>query len=223
MSMADTVIVADVGEDDTVIESRFGPAAVTAAFVEPVAHAQASLPFEGSGRASSSEQAQSASEKRPARVSLRRATVLSSFKLHYREIAGVTAFLALSAGLGVVAYQQWRLTASLRSALDELGPAQSAQTVPGSTFDGEDHRSQLAERAARRERVLGEIPAEELDALETRGAALVATNNRAQALVHYRMLADRFPGDPFYRDIVTALQSKQGCDYMPSLPGGVCP
>jgi hypothetical protein len=141
----------------------------------------------------------------------------------YRAVAQATVFIALSAGIGAVAYEQWSLAESLQSALYELSSAQPQPLVHQSSFDRDGFGSQPAGAARIGRRANVEPPSAERDELETRGASLVATNNLAEALSHYRMLANRFPNDRLVRDFVKVLESKQSCDGAGGPRGAACP
>ncbi|MGB8221210.1 MAG: hypothetical protein WCF10_01425 [Polyangiales bacterium] len=49
------------------------------------------------------------------------------------------------------------------------------------------------------------------EALEDRGASLIASNDFEHALAHYQMLTQMFPGEDAFRDFVTVLLAKRAC------------
>jgi hypothetical protein len=49
------------------------------------------------------------------------------------------------------------------------------------------------------------------EALERRGADLLAANNHQEALGHYRLLVRLSPHDRAFRDLVAVLEAKLGC------------
>lgn len=194
MNESSTIVIGDPDEERTLVDHRF--------FV-----ANPEPPFEGSGNAipSSSHSSsvhrpdQETQAKWPAAAALR-----SGQKRRLVEIATVLAVLL---GLGSVAYQQSQIAGALRQTIEEMRTAHKASRVR-SIVDPVNRPLAPDGREPAREKTSTEVVANEREALERRGADLIASNDFSGALPHYEMLAELFPENEAFRDLVAVLKAK---------------
>jgi len=139
-----------------------------------------------------------------------------------RRALVIAALLAIIGDLAHAAYRQSRLVATLRKTIDEMSLGVS---VPSMHEYGED--TDRASAGFQRKPKLGaashEVMERDREALEERGASLIATNNFSGALTHYQMLVSLFPDEEVFRDIVTALDAKLRCGSLVEIAGIPCP
>ena len=206
MTEPPTMLLRDPDDDRTLIDPRFSA---------PRSH----KPFEGSGGA-----AQPA-DLSPSLVRLALGTRRPWQRLHAmlserrRRTVEIAVVLALVFGLGSVAYQQRRAVDALRDAIEEMRVG--SPTSPVHELLGSEGRERAQVGAvARMEALIPEVSSSEREQLEHRGASLIGSNNFAGALTHYQTLAELFPKEAAFGDVVTVLKAKLRCAEPVSSP---CP
>jgi len=206
MTEPPTMLLRDPDDDRTLIDPRFSAP-------------RSDKPFEGSGGA-----AQPA-DLSPSLVRLALGTRGPWQRLHAmlserrRRTVEIAVVLALVFGVGSVAYQQRRAVDALRDAIEEMrvgSPTSPAHELLGS--EGRERAQVGAE--ARVEALIPEVSSSEREQLEHRGASLIGSNNFAGALTHYQTLAELFPKEAPFGDVVTVLKAKLRCAEPVSSP---CP
>ena len=141
---------------------------------------------------------------------------------HRRELIEVTAVLILLFGLGSFVHQQWRIAEALRETLAEIRSRREGMVaVRADVLPRQQERSDRGE--VERRALVNKLAADEREAFERHAAALVASNDFADALRQYETLAELFPDDRTFRDLVTVLRVKLGCDPSARFPSGACP
>jgi hypothetical protein len=128
----------------------------------------------------------------------------------------LTASLALGLALSATVYYQWQALHRLSEALVAIGAAPPSRPVSESS----QPPAPTSAPKGRWGPPVGEITPAGRSALEARGAALLGANDFAKALVHYRQLADLFPAETVFQDVVTALEHKLRCK---GLASSECP
>lgn len=124
----------------------------------------------------------------------------------------LAATLALGLALSASVYYQWRAVQRLSEALVVIGaglpahPASEPGQPPAPTSTPKDRWGAT----------VAEITPVERSALEARGATLLGANDFSRALVHYRKLADQFPAETVFQDVVSALENKLRCNGLTS-------
>lgn len=218
----ETVILPNLDEDRTVIDTRFAKVDVAAGFAEPIRPAHQGLPFEASGRAESSRPfGPSPSWARTEGPRIVR-NLFSPGHLQLRTVVQALVVVALAAGIGALAYQQSQLIEALRRSADEFSEVRLAP-----------HRADLRDRELSFSRSVEpptdlqvattEPLSEQRDVAESRAAALIEANDFAGAIVHYQELARRFPNDRAIRDLVAVLRTKLSCEGSARPTGAPCP
>lgn len=130
------------------------------------------------------------------------------FHLRHRASGLVlTASLALGLALSAAVYQQWQAVQRLGEALVAI----RAAGAPHHVSEPSQPRTPTSAPKDQWRAAVDEITPAERTALEAQGAALLGSNNFAGALVHYQKLADLFPAEPVFYDVVTALDKKLRC------------
>ncbi|MGB8332654.1 MAG: hypothetical protein WCE62_21195 [Polyangiales bacterium] len=226
MSGPPTMLIREPDEERTLVDprgSKHDPSSeVTVFLVGSGSSSRAELPFEGSGRANAT------THQRQDAADLTEAAPASSLCDGVKETIGGHGRLApalgiaLVLGLSAVAYQQWRVARALREAVVELSASASVSPVLDPIASADVQSGSPKGRIVRHSRVQA-LETHERQALEDRGASLVGSNNFSDALSHYQMLADLFPEETTFRDVVTVLHSKLRCgrSHDPSSP--TCP
>jgi hypothetical protein len=129
--------------------------------------------------------------------------------------------IAIIVGLVLAVHQELRVADELRDALNEMNADASSQSLdlprpadrPAVAFDERSVPSASG----------GETMGRDREALEDRGADLIASNDFVQALAHYQMLTQMFPDEDAFRDFVTVLRAKRVCASEADLAGRSCP
>jgi len=209
MNESSTIVIGDADEERTLVDHRF-----SLADPEP--------PFEGSGSAVSSD-SQSVSAHGPNEASRAKwqavAMLLSGQKRRLVEIATVLAVLL---GLGSLAYQQSQVADALRDTIGEIRTVQKA-SYPHSIVEPGNRQLSPDGPETTREATTMEVAAKEREALERRGADLIASNDFSGALRHYEMLTELFHESEAFRDVVAVLKAKLRCDRLDALASDACP
>lgn len=127
-----------------------------------------------------------------------------------RKFTEAGVVLALFLGLGAVAYQQHRAADRMRATIDEIERHRSESSVraPVGPVSQEWTSARIETGSAVSSM---KFKANQREALESQGASLVASNDFLGALAHYKMLAQLFPGEEVFHDVVFALKAKLRC------------
>jgi len=139
-----------------------------------------------------------------------------------RRALATAALLAIIGGLAHAAHRQSRLAATLQETIDEMSMGVSA---PSLHEHGEhaDPASAWPQKKPTLGAASHEITERDREALEERGASLIATNNFSGALTHYQVLVSLFPDEEVFRDIATVLDAKLRCGSLVEIAGVPCP
>lgn len=139
-----------------------------------------------------------------------------------RKFTEAGVVLALILGLGAVAYQQHRVADKMRATIDEIQSRRSESSVraPVGSVSQEWTSARIETGSAVSSM---EFEADQREALENRGASLVASNDFLGALAHYKMLAELLPDEEVFQDIVFALRTKLSCADPFDPAGNACP
>jgi hypothetical protein len=197
MSEPPTMLIGEPDDERTLIDPRFSAPS-------------AARPFEGSGRGISLADRSSSSDK------LAEGTRSTSQRLHAmlcgrrRRIVETSIVLALTFGLGSVAYQQRRAADALREALEEMKVGSKASAATGIAASDRLARAPVGAEPGVQTSI-PEVPASAREELEHRGASLIGSNNFAGAMTHYQRLAELFPREAAFADVVTVLKAKLRC------------
>jgi len=133
-----------------------------------------------------------------------------SGRFRVRSLGAVIVLLGLVCVLTTFAYREHRNARALQKAIEEMARAQNgarpanAQAFATSSQPVRIDQAQHS-RADREPRRLDRVSA------ERRGADLLAANDYLGALAHYRALAEEFPNEAVFADIVMVLELKQHC------------
>jgi hypothetical protein len=207
---------------DLRIEAPGPPSDTTAFFVDPIRLAQPEPPFEGSGQAVSTLGESACVDVSTEEAGPRWQGVCVRLAKRRQKIIEIALGLAFALSLAGVAYQQLRVVDALREAIDELGTSRSTPRVEGlaRSPSGGLAPAGIEERLAAPTR---EVAADERDALEHRGATLIASNDFSGALAHYQMLAGLYPDEPAFRDVLRVLKAKLRCASSVEPESSLCP
>jgi hypothetical protein len=225
MSRPPTMVIREADER-TLVDPRFSLADplsdATTFFVEPSRLSDPEPPFEGSGRAISSDghrpPLEERTEETQSPLQRARAKLLQSG----RGMTRTGVVFALVLGLGSVAYQQWRVVAALRETIDQM-KADGSEPFVQDLFGSAGRGLAPAENEMRLEGSAREVAASEREAMELRGASLIGSNNFLDALTHYQMLTELFPNERAFRDVVTVLRAKLRCPGSADPMSRACP
>jgi hypothetical protein len=208
MNESSTIVIGDADEERTLVDHRF-----SLADPEP--------PFEGSGSAVSSD-SQSVSAHGPNEASRAKwqavAMLLSGQK---RRLVEIVTVLAVLLGLGSLAYQQSQVADALRETIEEIRTVQKGSHAHSIVEPGNRKLSPDGPETTREARTM-EGAAKEREALERRGADLIASNDFSGALPHYEMLTQLFHESEAFRDVVAVLKAKLRCDRLDGLASDAC-
>jgi len=194
MSESSTIVIGDPDEERTLVDHRF-----FLADPEP--------PFEGSGNAIASRSQCSSVHRADKETQAKWPAVAALLSGQKRRLVEVAMVLAVLLGLGSVAYQQSQVVHALRETIEEM---RTVEKVSRLHPIGEPGNRRLApdDREAAQEKTTTELATNEREAMERRGADLIASNDFSGALPHYEMLAERFPENEEFRDLVAVLKAK---------------
>jgi len=135
---------------------------------------------------------------------------------------GTSLILALALGVGLLAYQQWRVADALREAIVAMKtrpPTRSSEDINPSV----DGASANVANEPLLDVSTNQVDISDRDELELRGATLVGANNFVSALAHYEMLAERFPAESAFGDVISALRAKVRCVNPGGPSSDICP
>lgn len=208
MSGPPTILIREKDEDRTLID--------------PIRLSDPDPPFEGSGRVLSSADPSlclDALPEKPQRPWHRVRAKLSGRGRRAME-AGVLIAMVLS--LGSLAYHQWRASNALRRLIAEMNAERSAihlQDAVGSpglelTRLGTEPRPAASSR---------DVTSANREEGENRGASLIGSNDFEGALTHYQKLAQLFPNEAAFRDVVIVLKGRLRCASPAAAVSAVCP
>ncbi len=204
MSEPPTMLIREIDDDRTLID--------------PIRLAEPDPPFEGSGRAPPSPDRVLCPARSVDGTSGSWRTLRTRLQGRVRRVteAGIgpvvvfAVVLAVVSGLGVLAYQQWRAAAALRDMITEM----NARRLPTYPRDGVEATRRASAPSGTRAMLAPsrrDVTLAGREAAERRGANLIASNDFERALTHYQALADRFPNEAVFRDVVLVLEAKLGC------------
>jgi len=194
MSESSTTVMGDPDEERTLVDQRFflaGP--------EP--------PFEGSGNAIPSSSQNSSDHRSDEETQAKWQAAAALLSAQKRRLVEIATVLAILLGLGSVAYQQSQVADALRETIEQMRTVEKVSRVhpvgePGNRPLTPDSRETAREKSTT------EVVANEREAMERRGADLIASNDFSGALPHYEVLAEHFPENEAFRDVVAVLKAK---------------
>lgn len=201
--------------------ARDGSSEVTVVIADPMGSCSAAPPFEGSGQAVSSTGEKAGSNECPRAKKTLWQRVRPQMSIPGSKLLPTGLLIAIIVGLVLAVHQELRVADELRDALNEMNADASSQSLdlprpadrPAVAFDERSVPSASG----------GETMGRDREALEDRGADLIASNDFVQALAHYQMLTQMFPDEDAFRDFVTVLRAKRVCASEADLAGRSCP
>jgi len=121
-----------------------------------------------------------------------------------------------------LAYQQWRASHALRGVIAEMNAGGSATSpqdfvgLPGQALAPLGAEPRLATS-------IHDVASADREEVENRGANLIGSNNFEGALTHYQALADLFPNEAVFRDVIIVLKTKLKCAGPAAAVSPACP
>jgi hypothetical protein len=208
MSGPPTILIRETDDDRTLID--------------PIRLADPDPPFEGSGRALSSADPNPCLDELTEESQWPWQGLRAKLSGRGRRAIEAGVALAVVLSLGSLAYQQWRASGVLRAVIAEMNAGRSAThledfvELPGRV----SAPLRTEPRLATSSRDVASVDREEV---ENRGASLIGSNNFEGALTHYQTLAELFPNEAVFRDVVIVLKAKLNCAGPAEAASLVCP
>jgi hypothetical protein len=135
----------------------------------------------------------------------RRLSIFGRFQARSLGVGGV--LLGFVCALTMFAYREHQNARALRKAIEEIARAPNgAGLADEQAFTRSSNPARVDQ--ARRSRTHRDV---DRVSLERRGADLLAANDYLGALTHYRALAQEFPDEPVFAEVVMVLELKQRC------------
>jgi hypothetical protein len=196
MSEPPTILVQEMDDDRTLID--------------PIRLADPDPAFEGSGRALSSADPSPCLDEATKKPQWPWRGLRAKLSGRGRRAMEAGVVLVMVLGLGCLAYQQWRASDALRGVIAEMSAGRSAiQLQDSAGLHGRAFAPLGTEQGpATSSRDVASADREEVEHL---GASLVGSNNFEDALAHYQTLADLFPNEAVFRDVIIVLKLKLKC------------
>jgi len=189
--------------------------------IDPIRLADPDPPFEGTGRALSSADSSPGLDELTEELQWPWQGLREKLSGRGRRAMEVGVVLAVVLGLGLLAYQQWRASDALRGVIAKMSAGRSASHLqdfigsPGRALAPFVTEPGLA-RSSR------EVASTDREEMENRGASLVGSNNFEDALTHYQTLAEVFPNEAVFRDVIIVLETKLKCAGTAEVASPVC-
>jgi hypothetical protein len=208
MSGSPTLFIRETDDDRTLID--------------PIRLADPDTPFEGSGRALASADPNPCLDVLTAERRWPWQGLRSKFSGQGRRTTEASVMIAVVLSLASLAYQQWQSSHALRGVIAEMNARRSA-TLPEDFVGLPGHAPAPLGVETRLATSIHDTASADREEAESRGASLIGSNNFEGALTHYQALADLFPNEAVFRDVVMVLKTKLKCAGPAAAASLVCP
>ena len=208
MSEPPTILIRETDDDRTLID--------------PIRLADPDPPFEGSGRALSSAEPNPCLDGRTKEARWSWQGLRAELSGRGRRAMEAGVVLAVVFSVGSLAHQQWRASGVLHAVIAEMNARRSATHLQESV--GVAGRAVAPPGTESRPATLSrDVAYPNREEVENRGASLIGSNNFESALPHYQKVAELFPNDPVFLDVVIVLKSKLKCAGSAEAASRACP
>ena len=210
MSQARTFVISEQDEEETTVDRRSWGLASSSSRTEVIDPSDLLSAVSSIGRAGSMPlhedvDPETASLAQPAGSADRCLWTFGRFQARSLGVGGV--LLGFVCALTIFAYREHQNARALRKAIEEIA------RMPNGADLADDQALTKSSQSVRIDQARRSRTHRDVDrvSMERQGADLLAANDYLGALTHYRALADEFPNEPVFADVVMVLELKLRC------------